>query len=80
MKEKAAKGYQQSVDARCPPKRQPGTTSLPIDDAIWSRARPASLLILVLMAIVTTLMTTPLFEWVYGKKARASGELGTTSS
>lgn len=36
--------------------------------------------ILVLMAIVTTLMASPLFEWVYGKKARASGELGTISS
>ncbi|RYY73790.1 MAG: cation:proton antiporter [Gammaproteobacteria bacterium] len=30
---------------------------------------------LVLMAIVTTLMASPLFEAVYGKKARASGEL-----
>ena len=36
--------------------------------------------ILVLMAIVTTLMASPLFEWLYGKKARASGELGTISS
>ena len=36
--------------------------------------------ILVLMAIVTTLMASPLFEWVYGKKARASGELGRISS
>ena len=32
--------------------------------------------ILVLMTMVTTLMTSPLFEWVYGKQARASGELG----
>jgi hypothetical protein len=31
------------------------------------------------MAIVTTLMASPLFEWVYGKKARASGELGRIS-
>lgn len=31
---------------------------------------------LVLMAIVTTVMATPLFEAVYGKQARASGELG----
>jgi len=31
---------------------------------------------LVLMAIVTTLMASPLFEWVYGRKARARGELG----
>lgn len=30
---------------------------------------------LVLMAIVTTLMASPLFEYVYGKKARESGEL-----
>ncbi|RYF88011.1 MAG: cation:proton antiporter, partial [Caulobacteraceae bacterium] len=32
--------------------------------------------ILVLMAIITTLMASPLFEWVYGKKARQRGELG----
>lgn len=32
--------------------------------------------ILVVMAIVTTLMASPLFEAVYGKKARARGELG----
>ncbi len=31
---------------------------------------------LVLMAIVTTLMATPIFEFVYGRKARARGELG----
>lgn len=31
---------------------------------------------LVLMAIVTTLMASPLFELVYGRKARARGELG----
>jgi hypothetical protein len=31
---------------------------------------------LVLMAIVTTMMASPLFEAVYGKKARESGELG----
>jgi len=30
----------------------------------------------VLMAIVTTVMATPLFEAVYGRKARESGELG----
>lgn len=30
---------------------------------------------LVLMAIVTTVMASPLFELVYGRKARASGEL-----
>ena len=38
--------------------------------------QPALFSIMVLMAIVTTLMTSPLFEWVYGKKARARGELG----
>jgi Kef-type K+ transport system membrane component KefB len=31
--------------------------------------------IMVLMAIVTTLMATPLFEWVYGRHARKAGEL-----
>ncbi len=31
--------------------------------------------IMVLMAIVTTLMASPLFELVYGRKARAKGEL-----
>jgi Kef-type K+ transport system membrane component KefB len=31
--------------------------------------------ILVVMAIVTTLMATPIFEWVYGRNARKSGEL-----
>jgi Kef-type K+ transport system membrane component KefB len=42
--------------------------------------QPALFSIMVLMAIVTTLMASPLFEWVYGKKARAAGELGTVSS
>ena len=28
------------------------------------------------MAIITTLMTSPLFEMVYGRKARARGDLG----
>jgi len=37
---------------------------------------PALFSILVLMAIVTTLMASPLFELVYGRKARAAGELG----
>ncbi|MEG3162933.1 cation:proton antiporter [Sphingomonas sp. LB2R24] len=32
--------------------------------------------VLVVMAIVTTLMTTPLFERVYGRKARALGKIG----
>lgn len=37
---------------------------------------PTLFSMLVLMAIVTTMMASPLFELVYGKKARASGELG----
>jgi Kef-type K+ transport system membrane component KefB len=36
---------------------------------------PTLFSMLVLMAIATTLMATPLFEWVYGRQARASGEL-----
>lgn len=36
---------------------------------------PALFSMLVLMAIVTTLMASPLFEYVYGRQARASGEL-----
>jgi Kef-type K+ transport system membrane component KefB len=42
--------------------------------------QPALFSIMVLMAIVTTLMASPLFERVYGKKARAAGELDTLSS
>jgi Kef-type K+ transport system membrane component KefB len=37
--------------------------------------RPALFSIMVLMAIVTTLMATPVFEWVYGRHARREGEL-----
>ncbi len=37
---------------------------------------PTLFSMLVLMAIVTTMMATPLFELVYGRKARDSGELG----
>ena len=37
---------------------------------------PTLFSMLVLMAIVTTVMATPLFEAVYGRKARARGELG----
>jgi Kef-type K+ transport system membrane component KefB len=33
--------------------------------------------IMVLMAVVTTLMASPLFEAVYGRRARARGELGS---
>jgi len=36
---------------------------------------PTLFSMLVLMAIVTTVMATPLFELVYGRKARQSGEL-----
>ncbi len=40
---------------------------------------PALFSMLVIMAIVTTLMASPLFELVYGRKARASGALGQLS-
>jgi Kef-type K+ transport system membrane component KefB len=36
---------------------------------------PALFSMLVLMAIVTTLMASPVFELVYGRQARKSGEL-----
>jgi Kef-type K+ transport system membrane component KefB len=36
---------------------------------------PALFSMLVLMAIVTTLMASPVFEWVYGRAARARGNL-----
>jgi Kef-type K+ transport system membrane component KefB len=36
---------------------------------------PALFSIMVLMAIVTTLMATPVFEWVYGRHARKEGNL-----
>ena len=36
---------------------------------------PALFSMLVLMAVITTMMATPLFELVYGRKARESGEL-----
>ncbi|MGC1303319.1 MAG: cation:proton antiporter [Caulobacteraceae bacterium] len=38
--------------------------------------QPALFSMLVLMAIVTTLMASPLFELAYGRKARERGELG----
>ncbi|HEX8554612.1 MAG TPA: cation:proton antiporter [Sphingomonas sp.] len=38
---------------------------------------PALFSMLVLMAIVTTLMASPLFELVYGRQARARGDLGS---
>ena len=37
---------------------------------------PALFSILVLMAVVTTMMASPLFELFYGRKARETGELG----
>lgn len=37
---------------------------------------PALFSMLVLMAIITTMMATPVFELVYGRKARETGELG----
>ena len=41
---------------------------------------PTLFSMLVLMAIVTTMMAGPLFEAVYGRRARASGELGEISA
>lgn len=41
---------------------------------------PAFFSIMVLMAVVTTLMASPLFELVYGRKARARGELGAVGT
>ncbi len=41
---------------------------------------PTLFSMLVLMAIVTTMMASPLFEAVYGRKARASGELGARAT
>ena len=38
--------------------------------------QPALFSMMVLMAIVTTLMASPIFEWVYGREARRRGELG----
>ncbi len=40
---------------------------------------PTLFSILVLMAIVTTMMASPLFELVYGRRARERGELGGTA-
>jgi Kef-type K+ transport system membrane component KefB len=40
--------------------------------------QPALFSILVLMAIVTTLMASPLFEWVYGRHARKVGEINAS--
>jgi Kef-type K+ transport system membrane component KefB len=38
--------------------------------------QPALFSVMVLMAIVTTLMASPVFEWVYGRHARKVGALG----
>jgi Kef-type K+ transport system membrane component KefB len=38
---------------------------------------PTLFSMLVLMAVVTTMMAGPLFELVYGRRARSEGELGT---
>jgi Kef-type K+ transport system membrane component KefB len=42
--------------------------------------QPALFSILVMMAIFTTLMASPVFEWVYGKAARRNGELDALNS
>jgi Kef-type K+ transport system membrane component KefB len=39
--------------------------------------QPALFSIMVLMAIVTTLMASPVFEWVYGRHARRTGAVDT---
>jgi Kef-type K+ transport system membrane component KefB len=41
---------------------------------------PTLFSMLVLMAIVTTMMAGPLFELVYGRRARAQGDLGALHS
>ena len=41
--------------------------------------QPTLFSIMVVMAITTTLMATPIFEWVYGRTARAQGTLGNAS-
>jgi len=38
--------------------------------------QPGLFSIMVLMAIATTLMASPLFERLYGRQARSTGELG----
>jgi len=41
---------------------------------------PGLFSVMVVMAVVTTLMATPIFEWVYGRHARRTGQFGTTKS
>jgi hypothetical protein len=40
---------------------------------------PTLFSMLVIMAVVTTVMPTPVFRLVYGRKAREAGELGAMS-
>ncbi|MFO1459178.1 MAG: cation:proton antiporter [Verrucomicrobiota bacterium] len=40
---------------------------------------PGLFSVMVLMAILTTLMTSPVFEWVYGRHARAAGTFGASA-
>lgn len=42
--------------------------------------QPPLFAIMVVMAIATTLMTAPLFEWVYGRKPLPASDLGISSS
>lgn len=42
--------------------------------------QPGLFSVMVVMAIVTTLMASPLFEWVYGRRARQRGELASLRS
>ena len=42
--------------------------------------QPPLFSVMVLMAVVTTLMASPVFEWVYGRHAGAVGDLGATPS
>jgi Kef-type K+ transport system membrane component KefB len=42
--------------------------------------QPALFSMLVMMAIVSTLMASPVFEWVYGREARVTGELQALES
>jgi Kef-type K+ transport system membrane component KefB len=42
--------------------------------------QPALFSIMVLMAVATTLMASPMFEWVYGRHARKAGQLATAEA
>lgn len=41
---------------------------------------PGLFSVMVVMAVVTTLMASPMFEWVYGRHARKSGQFGMTKT